>query len=87
MNRSLYKVQSTYLEYHSVCPLVRIGTPSPASESVTHGTKGGGHTRLRVMGGVVPIRMTAEKALQYVSSVWGAQLPNLQGQILQSMLD
>jgi hypothetical protein len=44
-----------YLEYHSVCPLVRIGTPPPplpqASVSPL-GTKGGKviHTRLRVRG-------------------------------------
>jgi hypothetical protein len=32
-----------YLEYHNVCPLVRIGTPnpSPAIEFVPPGTKGG----------------------------------------------
>jgi hypothetical protein len=42
-----------YLEYQSVCPLVRIGSlrPSPASECVIPGTKGeGGNTRLRVRG-------------------------------------
>jgi hypothetical protein len=40
-----------YLEYHSICPLARIGTPtpSPARECVPPETKGkGGHTRLRV---------------------------------------
>jgi hypothetical protein len=32
-----------YLEYHSACPLVRVGTPtpSPESECVPPGTKGG----------------------------------------------
>jgi hypothetical protein len=44
-----------YLEYHNVCPLVRIGTPSPASECV-HLTppppeSPGGHTRLGGGGG------------------------------------
>ncbi len=42
------------LEYHSVCPLVRIVPPpptaSPAGECFLPGTKGGGHTRLRVRG-------------------------------------
>ncbi len=35
-----------YLECHIVCPLVRIGTPipSPASECVPPGTKGGTHS-------------------------------------------
>jgi hypothetical protein len=38
------------LKYHSVTPLVRIGTPpSSARECVPPGTKGG-HTRLRVRG-------------------------------------
>jgi hypothetical protein len=45
-----------YLEYHSVCPLVRIGTPPlplPRASVSTPGTKGGRHTRLwvRVGGG------------------------------------
>jgi hypothetical protein len=58
--------QSTYiyLEYHSVCPLVRIGTPSPADECVPPEPKRGGgkHTRLGVMGWGVPIWTTGEKA-------------------------
>ncbi len=35
-----------FLVYHSVCPLVRIGTPTPcpASECVPPGTKGGTHS-------------------------------------------
>jgi hypothetical protein len=37
-----------YLEYYSVCPLVRIGTPTP-------GTKGGGQPRLWVRGWWRPI--------------------------------
>ncbi len=49
--------QITYIEYHSVCPLVGIGTPpctsSAASECApppgTNG-RGGGHTRLLVRG-------------------------------------
>jgi hypothetical protein len=47
-------VYCLYPEYHSVCPLVRIGTPpppSPASECVPPGTNGREHTRLRVRGG------------------------------------
>jgi hypothetical protein len=44
-----------YKEYHSVCPLVGIGTPptplSPASVTPRPPDRGaGGHTRLRVMG-------------------------------------
>jgi hypothetical protein len=33
-----------YLEYHSVCPLVRIGTPSPADECIPPEPKRGGGT-------------------------------------------
>jgi hypothetical protein len=69
-----------YLEYHSVCPLVRIGTrpPTPLPQaSVYHllvhhwcvphpGTKGGDN---RLRGGGVPIRTTGEKALHSVYSV------------------
>jgi hypothetical protein len=35
-----------YLEYHSVCPLVRIGTPHPVYRKCVPlpGTKGGGET-------------------------------------------
>jgi hypothetical protein len=44
-----------YQEYHRVCPLDRIGTPShpsPTSECVpSPELKGGGHTRLRLRGG------------------------------------
>jgi len=40
-----------YTEYHSVCPLVGIGTlPPPLSSLGTKGWGGGGHTRLRVRG-------------------------------------
>ncbi len=40
-----------YIEYHSVCPLVGVGTPlSPASVPLPPEPKGGGHTRLRVRG-------------------------------------
>ena len=43
-----------YKEYHSVCPIVGIGTPptplSPASVPLSPVPKGGGHTRLRVRG-------------------------------------
>jgi hypothetical protein len=64
-----HKVQ-TYLEYHSACPLVEIGTPtpSPASECASHRNQRGAggtlqvHTHLRVKGGGVPIRTTREKA-------------------------
>ncbi len=48
-----YKVH-IYLEYHSFCPLTRIGTPHPLSASVsppgTKGVRGEVHTRLRVRG-------------------------------------
>ena len=38
-----------YQEYHSVCTLVRIGTPPPPCKRVSPpGTKGGGHARQRV---------------------------------------
>jgi hypothetical protein len=48
-------IPTIYLEYHSVCPLVGIGTPHPLSRKrvcFPPGTKGGGgvHTRLRVRG-------------------------------------
>jgi hypothetical protein len=62
-----------YLEYHSVCPLVPIGTPhplyrkrvfsSPRTQSETR------HTRLLVRGWGVPIRTTGEKAQNSVYSV------------------
>jgi hypothetical protein len=48
--------QSTYIEYHSVCSLVRIGTlPPPLSPasvplSPEPGGGGGGHTLLQVRG-------------------------------------
>jgi hypothetical protein len=61
-----------YIEYHSVCPLVGIGTPPPtpypANECVlpleTNGWRGGGWYTLACVleGGGVPIRMTGEKA-------------------------
>jgi hypothetical protein len=54
-----------YLEYHSVCPLVRIGdpTPSPSSECASPGTKGAVDTLACVVGnGGVPIRTAGEKA-------------------------
>ncbi len=57
-----HKVQ---LEYHSICPLVRIGTPQPFSSKpvCTHrNQRGGGHTRQRDKGGGVTIRTTGEKA-------------------------
>jgi hypothetical protein len=44
----------TYIEYHSVCPLVGIGTLppplSPASVPLPPEPKGGGHNRLQVRG-------------------------------------
>ncbi len=58
----------TYLEYHSVCPLVGIGTPSvpPPPD-----TGGGGSTYSPAREGVrgVPIRTTGEKAAYSVYSV------------------
>ncbi len=62
------------LEYQSVCPFVRIGSPrapSTASECVPPEPKGGGNTRWRVMGlgRGEPIRTTGEKAWHSVYSV------------------
>ncbi len=60
-----------YLEYHSICPLVRIGIlPTPFLQTSVppapfpQGTKGGGGTTLARGWGVgeVPIRTTGEKA-------------------------
>jgi hypothetical protein len=64
-NQNLYSYKvHTCLEYPSVCPLVRIGTPtpSPASECVPPPEPKGGHTCLRAGEGVgAPIRKTEEK--------------------------
>jgi hypothetical protein len=53
-----------YTEYHSVCPLVGIGTPptplQQASVPYPLNQRVGGHTRLRVGGGV-PIPTTGKK--------------------------
>ncbi len=49
----VHKKKHIYLEYHSVCPLVRIGNPHPLSRKLVPppGTKGGGvHTRLQLRG-------------------------------------
>ncbi len=47
-----------YKEYHSVCPLVGIGTLPPLSRQLVclspRYKRGGGHTRLRVRGLVSP---------------------------------
>jgi hypothetical protein len=55
-----------YLEYQSVCPILRIGSvaASPASECVTPSWnhRGGGNTRLRVRGRGEPSRTTEKKA-------------------------
>ncbi len=52
----------TYKEYHSVCPLVGIGTIptplSPASVTLPPEPGVGGHTRLRVRGWGSPIPTT-----------------------------
>ncbi len=52
----------TYAEYYSECPLVGIWTLppplSPASVPFPPEARGGGHTRLRVRGGGVPIPTT-----------------------------
>ncbi len=51
LKHKVYNYTYIYLEYHSVCFLVRIGTPTPSPPSeCPPGTKrgGGGHTRLRV---------------------------------------
>ncbi len=69
-----------YLEYHSVCPLVRVGTPHPLSRKRVCSLPpepGGGHTRLRVRwlgGGMVPIRTIGEKAWYFVCSVIRAHM-------------
>jgi hypothetical protein len=68
---SFHKVH-IYLEYHSICHLVRIGTPpasSPARECVPPGTKGGGDTRMRVRGWVeVPQFRRLEKKPRTLST-------------------
>jgi len=53
-----------YLEYHSVCPLVRIGTlpPNLTQECVPPRNLRGGYICLRVRGWGVPIRTTGDKA-------------------------
>ncbi len=55
-----------YTEAYSACPLVGIWTPPTplhlASVPLSPEPKGGGHTRLRVGGGKVPIPTTGEKA-------------------------
>ncbi len=53
---SMHEVHTytVYLEYHIVCPLVRIGTLHPLSH------KGGTHSA--AVEGVVPILTTGEKA-------------------------
>jgi len=64
-----------YLEYHSVCPLVRnrIGSAHPLShKQVCHPPppeKRGSNTRLRVRGWADPNRTTEEKARLFVCSV------------------
>ncbi len=55
----------TYVDYHSVCPLARIGTLhplSPASVSLPPELKEGEHTRMRVRGWRGRIRTAGEKA-------------------------
>jgi hypothetical protein len=63
LTRLLVYQQSTYLEYHSVCPLVGIGTPPSLSRQRVPpppGTKGGRHTRLRVSERGVSIRSSED---------------------------
>ncbi len=55
-----------YLEYNSVCPLVRIGTRPPPLQREP---KGVGTTRLRVRRWGVPIQTTGEKAYYSAYSV------------------
>jgi hypothetical protein len=57
-----------YLEYHSVCPLVGIGTPSKSASPQNRGG-GGVHSRLHVRWWGVPIQTTEEKAKYSVYSV------------------
>jgi hypothetical protein len=67
------KVHIQYIEYHSVCPSVGIGTPHSLSlqRVCTKEPKGGGggHTCLRVRLWGVPIPVTREKAYHSVYSV------------------
>jgi hypothetical protein len=61
-----------YLEYHSVCPLVRIGTPHPLSRERVYPhqeSKGGEHSPAGEGVGRVPIRTAGKKAQQSVYSV------------------
>jgi hypothetical protein len=53
-----------YLEYHSVCPLVRIESAHPHSRKrvCPPCNRGGCNTRLMLRGWVDPIRMTGEKS-------------------------
>ncbi len=63
------------LKYHSVCPLVRIGSSHLLSRKRASVTlpppepRGGDNTRLRERGWADPIRTTGEKAWHFVYSV------------------
>ncbi len=64
-----YKARGVYLEYHSVCPLVGIGTrpPPPLGEASVQPPpppwiKGGDTLARGWGGGGIPIRTTGEKA-------------------------
>ncbi len=59
-----HTVEGLYLEYNSVCPLVRIGSPSPLSRKRVCPPRyqRGGNTRLRVRGWREPSLTTGAKA-------------------------
>jgi hypothetical protein len=63
---------SYILEYHSVCPLVRIGTPPPPlpQASVSPRNQREGHTPPAGEGVGVPIRTTGENACSTLSTLW-----------------
>ncbi len=61
-----------YLEYHSVCLLVRIGTPTalPLPQACSSPRNRERHTRPPVRGWGVPIPTTMEKKLGTLSTLW-----------------
>ncbi len=70
MTKYIYYIPRV-LEYHSVYPLVRIGTPHPLSRTQVCSPpyQRGGHTLLRVRRWGVPFQRTGEEAYHSVYSV------------------